>query len=330
MLLMPLVLSTASSHFPSLFQNTFEGWQRYWRLLSNGIPQPPEVLEENESCIATWIRRRDAAFARLRHAITDHAIDTLIVIAGDQDEWYSAAHLPNILIYAGHDNIHGFHNSGDFDSTPPMRFWEAPERFSVEVVVDHQFAEHLARALVRQDFDISVSRKLNPQGRPERRAPHALTRPLPSILDDRKLPIVPLIIKTVERSPGVLTGKRCIELGRSIARICQNSSGRIGIYASGGMSHDPSGQRSGWVDEPLDRWVIEHLENNDLERLGSLFSFRSDTTESGTGELRTWLVAAGAMSEVGGVRRTLIDYFPARKATAGCGWFSWETGKARE
>lgn len=93
-----------------------------------------------------------------------------------------------------------------------------------------------------------------------------------------------------------------------------------GIYGSGGLSHDPIGPRAGWVDEPLDRWVIERIERGEGRKLGNLFSFDSDTLRGGTGEIRSWIVAAGAFD---GVKGTMVDYIPARHAVTGLGFAYW-------
>ncbi|MBA2933573.1 hypothetical protein HZF05_05630 [Sphingomonas sp. CGMCC 1.13654] len=322
---MPITLGMASSHFPSLFQDSFAGWQRYFEVISGGIPQPIETFRQDEACVADWIMRRDRAFARLQAATAQAAPAAMIVVAGDQDEWFSPANLPNVMIYSGEAGIDGFHNYGDFDADPPLRFWEDAGRFGVHIETATELAAHLQRTLVAQDFDVAISRAINPQGRPERRAPHALTRPLPLIMPKLDIPVVPIIVKTIERSKAVLSGERCLALGRAIGEICAAWPEPIAIYGSGGMSHDPSGPLSGWVDEPLDRWVLRCLEEGDLDALQSLFLFRSAATDSGTGELRTWLVTAGAMAAVQARHRCeIVDYFPAHIATAGCGWVLWD------
>lgn len=327
---MTLTVGMASSHFPSLFQDTYTGWQRWWERLSSKTPQPPEVALEDEACIADFVARRRTAFGRLRASFAVHRPDALIVIAGDQDEWFDPSHLPNVLIYAGSEEIVGFHNDGDSDGPERLTFWEHPERFGLRLHVDSALAETFHRGLVGEGFDVSLSRKIDPQGR--RRAagpPHALTRTMPQLMPALDVPVIPILLKTVEDSPAVLGGDRCLALGRAIGKICERLPQRLAIYGSGGMSHNPSGPRSGWVDETLDRWVMRCLASGDLEKLASLFSFRSATTDSGTGELRTWLVVAGAMAEVNpNGHAQVLDYFAARKATAGAGWVLWdgETG----
>ncbi len=327
---MSLVLGMASSHFPSLFQDTFEGWQRYWHAISDGVPQPPEVRQQDEACVADWVARRDRAFAELRTSMQATRPAALVVVAGDQDEWFSPANMPNVMVYSGTREIDGFHNHGDFDANPPLRFWEDPDRFGVTLQVATELAQHLQAELVHRDFDVAISRTVNPQGRPERRAPHALTRPLPLIMPELDVPVVPIIVKTVERSKAVLTGERCLALGRALADVCADLDAPVAVYGSGGMSHDPSGPLSGWVDEPLDRWVLDCLQAGRTDELASLFSFRSAATDSGTGELRTWLVVAGAMERAQTTHSCqVLDYFPAHIATAGCGWVLWDEARGR-
>ena len=62
------------------------------------------------------------------------------------------------MVYAGREDIVGFHNSGDFDTDPPVNFWEDPARFGVRLPVDSDLAEHILDQLVRRDFDVSISR----------------------------------------------------------------------------------------------------------------------------------------------------------------------------
>ena len=90
--------------------------------------------------------------------------------------------------------------------------------------------------------------------------------------------------------------------------------------ASGGLSHDPRGPRAGWIDAPLDHWVLEQLNKGNGAALCHLFEFDSDTLRSGTGEIRSWIVVAGACS---GVPATIVDYIPAHHAVTGLGFAYW-------
>jgi hypothetical protein len=321
---MPIELGMASTHAPGVFAKTYDGWQRIWKRYGGDLPQPPEVALEDAACIASFVERSDAAFATLRKHLEDCAPDVLVVFAGDQMEWFDPSHLPNLMIYAGRDAIPAYTNVGADDHDPPLIPWEHPEQFAVELKVDYELSELLLTSLIAEGFDVAISRRIKPQGNPQRGAPHALVRPLAYLTPSFEIPIVPIIMKTVERTPATLSGERCLALGRAVARICKNLPKRIALYGSGGMSHDPMGPRSNWVDEPLDRWVLDQLTAGTPDRLCTLFSFQSAATISGTGELRTWLPVAGAMDELEPGRRAVaVDYFAARKTTAGLGWVVW-------
>ncbi|WP_197277085.1 hypothetical protein [Sphingomonas profundi] len=316
----------ASSHSPILFQDTYRGWTRWFDLINRDLPRPAALARQDEACVTAWIARRRGAFARLQAALEAHRPQALIIVGGDQFEWFSAANNPNIMVHAGTEDLVGFHNYGDFDREPLAKFWEEPDRFGVRLKVHSALAEHLLGELVGRGFDVSISRRQNPEGRPHLRVPHAFTRPIPLLMPKLDIPVIPLVIKTTERTSAALSGDRCVALGRAVGRICADIDVPIAIYGSGGMSHDPEGPLSGWVDEPLDAWVLDCLRAGDLDRLDALFSFRSAATDSGTGELRTWLVAAGAMAETRPAPRCdVVEYFPAHMATVGAGWVLWDT-----
>src|SRR5580658_8548263 len=293
--LMPIVFCMASSHTPSLFSETYDGWQRLWERFRGTTPQPPEIENEGPEAVADFVARTAAAFATLKRELTAAKPDVVIVLAGDQNEWFDDTNLPNLMIYAGDDDIVGFHNFGADDDDPPLAPWDHPERFGVRLRVDRALGDRLLDGLVREGFDVAISRHVPVHEQPRRKVPHALVRPLPLVLPNADVPIVPLMMKTVERSPAILSGDRCLELGRALEAICRDLPQRIALYGSGGMSHDPQGPLAGWVDEPLDCWVIEQLTGGTPDELGALYSFRSLALESGAGELRTWLPVAAAL-----------------------------------
>jgi protocatechuate 4,5-dioxygenase beta chain len=104
-------------------------------------------------------------------------------------------------------------------------------------------------------------------------------------------------------------------------RVLADRPERIAILGSGGLSHQPRETRGGWIDEPLDRWFLQALERGQLERLTGLFTFDSETMRSGTGELRCWLVAAGACEDS---RMHTVDYIPAHHTVTGLGFAYWQ------
>jgi hypothetical protein len=67
------------------------------------------------------------------------------------------------------------------------------------------------------------------------------------------------------------------------------------------------------VDEALDRRVLELLAKKDADGIAAL---PTAELESGSSEIRNWLVAAGAVEHL---RMDLVDYVPCYRSVAGTG-----------
>jgi aromatic ring-opening dioxygenase catalytic subunit (LigB family) len=322
---MPIQLGLASSHAPSLFSSTFDGWERTYQRMKRDRVQPheTEAIETKEE-IERRVPRIKAAFETLKQQMADYAPDTLIVVMGDQREWFDASNIPNIAIYTGEADVWGVHNTGAADEDPPAVPTEDYDRFRLDVKTDRDLAEKILKGLIDRGFDVARSDKMNPQSNPKRGVPHGLMNPMQHVLHRLDLPVVMVWVNVDDGPPAILNGERTLELGRAIADICEGSAKRIAIYGSGGMSHNPGGPRSGWVDEPLDNWFMDQITDGKADNLKALFSFRSENLVGGTGELHCWMVVAGAMDQVkAGHQAVKVDYFAARKVTTGSGWAYW-------
>ena len=223
---------------------------------------------------------------------------------------------PASWIYAGEEDLWGAHAVGarDLGVNPPGDH----ERFKIDFKVDKDLAHRLLEGLLQEGFDVAISTKMAPASQPKRGLPHAFANPAPWIMNRPDLPIVPVFIMTTEQTPAILTGERCVALGRATTKVCEDSPKGIAIYGSGGLFH-PS--RRGWVDEPVDNWFLDRLSSGDVESLKSMFSFQSVNTLAGNGEDRTWIVTAGAIDYMKpGHKGVTVDYFPARMGITGVGW----------
>ncbi len=315
---MPIMMAAASSHAPGLFSETYDGWQRIHEWLNTGHTQPPETELETEDYVAEMAARTKANFARLKQAYTDFNPDVIIAVFGDQREWFDKSNIPNLLVYSGPD-WYTHHSTGRWDQAPvPVA---ESEEFRFPVTIDRKLASDPLDGLVQLGFDAGISEVVEPQLRPKLGFAHGLGHVMPHTHPEINTPVVPVIINVDNGPPVMMTGRRCIELGRAIAQVCERSGKRILITGSGGMSHNPMGVRSGWVDEVQDRWFLKQMEDGNIEGLSSWFSFRSEQFDGAGGELRTWIVAAAAMDYMKpGHRAAWTDYFPSRKSTTGCGW----------
>ena len=121
------------------------------------------------------------------------------------------------------------------------------------------------------------------------------------------VPIVPVLLNTYY-PPNQPTPRRCYRLGKAIREAIEGwpTSKRIGIVASGGLSHFV-------VDEALDRHVLEILAKKDEAAVGAL---PLASLDSGNSEIRNWIATAGAVEHL---HMELVDYVPSYRSKAGTG-----------
>ncbi len=110
--------------------------------------------------------------------------------------------------------------------------------------------------------------------------------------------------------PNQPSASRCYNFGRMLARAIASWPGdqKVVIVASGGLTHFV-------VNEGFDHRVIETMEKGDAAALTSL---PEGMFQSGTSEIKNWIVAAGAMAEAG-LSMKWVDYVPCYRSEAGSG-----------
>lgn len=302
-------LGLASSHATAMFCPP-----EYWPTVYAGIPdymkesQPHTAKLETPEVIRQQIARLEKNFAALREALAAYKPDALIYVGDDQGDMFNASNNPTFAVFTG-DEVWG--------ATVPRYLKQPPADSRLHVPVHTDIAKRILKGLVKRDFDVANCAKMQPLGNPERGVSHMLIYPHPKLVPNNDIPVVPIFLN--EYYPPLPSARRCWALGKAIADILKDAPERIAIYASGGLSHDPIGPRAGWIDEPMDRWILERLSAGDDEALTNLFTFDSDTLRGGSGEIRAWITVAAAM----GRPAKVIDYFPSHHAKTGLGWVYW-------
>ncbi len=132
---------------------------------------------------------------------------------------------------------------------------------------------------------------------------HAHGEIVANILGDHQIPVVLVFLNAVHVPS--LSPKRCFALGRAIAdavRSRRPADERIGLYASGGLSHFTAGypwaayhglHAHGSIDDEFDHRTLELLSSGKGFELSNLTS--EDLLNSGNIELRSWICAVGAV-----------------------------------
>jgi hypothetical protein len=312
---MPLGLGLATSHAPSMFQPA-ERWPELHRILVRDNPQPPAVARETPEVLAQYVDRVNAAFATLEQALVGYRPDALILVGDDQNEVFSKAIEPQMAMFLG----------SDVSGTTSLRLLgESLTENHIKLRCHAELASHIIEGLVDRGFDVCPMHELQAMSRPEGGLGHAFTRPSRALhVADHDIPVVVFFLNAYHEP--LPTASRCYQLGRAISELLAERPERVAILGSGGLSHDPLGPRAGWIDQQLDRWILQTIESGRASELQRLFTFESDTFHGGTGEVRSWIVVAAALE---GVKATVVDYLPAHHAVTGLGFAYWsENGSA--
>ena len=307
-----LGLGLASSHAPGMWRPP-EQWtailDRMKPEVREHLPYTAKLEFESLELRQDHHRRIHTAFAGLREQVQAYRPDALIMIGDDQGDMFDTANNPTFSVYTGEAPIWG-RDVRDFNPKPA-------ERRKVVFQNHVELSRHLLKGLIKRGFDMANVADFIPRGSPERGVSHMVSNLVPEVDPTGEIPIVCVFLN--EYFPPLPSAERCAQLGTAIRDVLADRPERVAIYASGGLSHFPGEFNMGWIDRPLDHWILERLERNDLEALNHLFTFDSDNMRSGTGEVRAWISVAAAMNRPAKV----LDYVPAHSTVTGCGFVYW-------
>jgi len=275
------------------------------------------------------IERFNTAAARLGSAIRDSGADVIVIFGQDHIHSFRRDNMPAFCI--GVDKVSGW---GD---------WGTPVGpFAVEAAL----ADHIARALVENDFDPLLSYDLG--------VDHGITQPLATCALEAAT-IVPILINTA--APPLPTPKRCVALGAAVGRAIASwdSKLRVAVIGSGGLSHTPPGRNAesevfaeiqgavhgrrpaaarcdpreeflvanyhrfvGGIRPEWDRMILDSFAQGNAEELALRLDDAAIEAGGGSGgqEIRAWFAAAGAL---GNPCFDLLGYEPIQFYIAGMG-----------
>jgi gallate dioxygenase len=173
-------------------------------------------------------------------------------------------------------------------------------------------ARHIGQAFVADEFDMSFFQ--------DKALDHGLFSPL-SMLAERNekgewpARIIPIVVGVLQFP--IPSARRCYKLGQSLRRAIESypEDLKVAIVATGGLSHQVHGERSGFNNTPWDMQFLELIEK-DPERLCELT--HAEYAEYGGfegSEVIMWLVMRGALSA--NIRKVHQTYYlPSMTAIA--------------
>jgi aromatic ring-opening dioxygenase catalytic subunit (LigB family) len=239
-----------------------------------------------------------AAFRQVGMEIRAAGPDAIVVISDDHLHNFFMNNLPAFCIGAG-------------DQYPtPVEHWLKTDKLILPG--DAQLGSHLLGEALGADFDPAFSMELTMD--------HGTIVPLALAGIANSIPIVPLLVNCVQ--PPLPTMRRCIQLGRFLARAISSYGGaeRIAILATGGISHDVATPRMGMVNEAFDREFLRLLAEGQAEPLADFCTHRVNEGGNGAEEIRNWLIAYGAAD---GAPFEQIHYRPVPDWFTGIGLARW-------
>ena len=166
-------------------------------------------------------------------------------------------------------------------------------------------AMHVARSLVGNGFDMTICQ--------ESQIDHGILSPLPFLTDERwTVPVIPVQINVIQHP--LPTARRCYLLGQAIREAVASFDQdlRVAVMGTGGLSHQLSGRRFGFVNPDWDQVFMERLAS-DAEALSHI-SHEDMMINGGVEsvEVMMWLAMRGTLaSEV----RVVRQYYAAPMLT---------------
>lgn len=333
-----LGLALATSNVPYMYRPTSTWQTLYDTQTTEGIPSPNELANETPEAVEGYAKRIEAGFAALRAQIDAYRPDVIVVLGYDDGTTFSGVQVPQLSTFVGPEFT---------GSTAVLELGEKPEDHNVTFRCNPEFAWEMHRGLVDREFDLNYMAIQNPQGNPAMGITSAFTRPLAKLLDGLNTPVVPFFINCLVEP--TVTAHRILSFGTALGEVLEEMPGKVAVLAVGGLSHDPNGNRAGWIDNRLDNWVLDSMRKGVISRLGTLYDVDSDTTRGGTGQIRTWLAASAAAEAVyrqrileehghlktittaSGARQrnaqaTVVDYIPALRTMTGIAFAYYNLG----
>ena len=320
-----IVLGLGSSHTPMLlasdetlprFQETDQRIKHrdregqpvtYAELLEKADPKMADMVAPVE-LVARQNKAR-AAGAHLGKVLNSAKLDALFVMSDDQDEAYLEDNRPTFAIYYGETILNSNEQHEQYHKRFPEWYVQNRQGFFEDskpraYPVDSKLALHTIEHLMDNGFDPASSKRMR-EGEGEGHGMAYVHRRLMDAANP--IPIVPVFLNTYF-PPNQPRPRRCYALGQAIRKAVESypGNGRVGIIASGGLSHF-------LVDEDFDRAILKACADKDAAFLANL---PRNKLHSGSSEILNWVGVAGACEHLD---LNWFEYVPGYRTPAGTG-----------
>ena len=202
----------------------------------------------------------------------------------------------NIIVFNDHATSYSLNNYSTFTVGVGERFKPADEGWGARQVPDMrgspELAWHIVECLMADEFDMAVVADVD--------LDHGLTVPLSIAYDQPEewpTEVVPVCVNVIQHP--LPTAMRCYKLGQAIGRAVASfpKDITVGVWGTGGLSHQLGGERVGVVNPEFDTAFLDNLTADPLANAKLTHTdFIRDAGCEGV-EMIMWNVMRGALSD---------------------------------
>ena len=236
-------------------------------------------------------------YDRLRRKLESSGAEVLILLTSE--------HWANFFL----DHIGAFCVGRSDHFTGPIEPWLKVEKAQVKGDPE------LAMEIIDRCYESGVE----PDFSYEMEFDHGTMVPLHFLTPAMDKPVVPIMFNTLAAPQP--TARRCLTLGGVIGRVARESTRRIGLVATGGLSHDPGERNHGVIDTAFDQRFLSQMAAGDTEGLGQYTKAQLAAAGAGAFELLSWISLAGALD---GSKGEIIAYEAVKPWATGIGMVEFE------
>jgi aromatic ring-opening dioxygenase catalytic subunit (LigB family) len=178
-------------------------------------------------------------------------------------------------------------------------------------------------ALATSIIEAAYANGVEPSYAHELEFDHGTMVPLHFLTPQMNVPVVPVIFNTLAAPQP--TAARCLAFGKIIGDVARASALRIGIVATGGMSHDPGERNHGIIDAEFDRRFLAQMSSGESAPLTQYSYADFQAAGAGAFELLSWIALRGAIGSAPG---TVLGYEAAVAWATGCGFMTFDASAA--
>jgi aromatic ring-opening dioxygenase catalytic subunit (LigB family) len=217
-----------------------------------------------------------------------------------------AAAEPDVLIVTADNHFQRFETSGYVVGVGPrhvgsMSFFNRPD-LDLELVGQETFGSQVVGAARSGGLEVEECQAIE--------LDHGLIVPLRQLLPRQDLPVVPILTQPA-RSYSPFSARA---LGHAVRSVIEASGQRVGILATGGLSHWLDPGKFGFVDEEFDSYLLQMLQAGRAYDVGDMEPY--PLLDHGQYEFLNWLIMLGIVGP--GVAADVLAYEPM--TASGGGW----------